>query len=291
MKKLNKNKLFFLVIAFAFIVGFFCFLSVYINESASLTGHVIKLSEPKMVTKVIDGDTVIIEGGYSVRLLGIDADERGYPCYNSAKERIEELVLNKEVYLESDGEDQDMYKRYLRYLILNNENINLLLVEEGLAIARFFPENVKYLEEIIAAEKYAIKNKIGCKWGGENPSPQIQAEEPIENSVINEDAAVTPPATNVINACDAKNYVGEEKIVEGKVVDGYKSKTSTVFLNFGKPYPNQCFTAVIFSTDLINFPRDPQYYYEGKIVRVSGKIEEYEGRFEIILENSSQIMG
>ena len=55
----------------------------------------------KTVTKVIDGDTVIAEGE-SIRLLGIDADEKGYPCYSAAKMRIEELVLGKEVYLESD---------------------------------------------------------------------------------------------------------------------------------------------------------------------------------------------
>ncbi|MDO8743173.1 MAG: hypothetical protein Q7J30_01265, partial [Candidatus Azambacteria bacterium] len=36
----------------------------------------------KLATKIIDGDTFLIEGGYSIRVLGIDADERGYPCYN-----------------------------------------------------------------------------------------------------------------------------------------------------------------------------------------------------------------
>jgi len=122
----------------------------------------------KLVTKIIDGDTVVVEGGNHVRLLGMDADERGDPCYTPAKERLEELVLNKEVYLERDVEDQDQYKRYLRYLILDDKNINLMLVQEGLAIARFSPENVKYKKEITAAEKEAIENKIGCKWGGQD---------------------------------------------------------------------------------------------------------------------------
>jgi micrococcal nuclease len=117
----------------------------------------------KTVTKVIDGDTVIAEGE-SVRLLGIDADERGYPCYKEAKKRLEELILNKEVYLERNVVNKDQYGRYLRYIFLNGQNINLELVKEGLAIARFSPENVKYKEEIIAAEKDAREKGIGCKW-------------------------------------------------------------------------------------------------------------------------------
>ncbi len=146
-------------------IGFLVLLSIYIIR-LNLTGHATKIIEgQKLVTKIIDGDTVVIEGGYHVRLLGIDADEKGYPCYEPAKQRLEELVLNKEVYLEPDKEDQDQYKRYLRYIILDNGNINLKLVEEGLAVARFYPENVKYREEIIAAEKEAIENEIGCKWG------------------------------------------------------------------------------------------------------------------------------
>src|SRR3989338_7034296 len=64
----------------------------------------------KYVSKVIDGDTIIIEGE-SYRLLGMDTDERGYPCFNIAKKRMEELVLGKEVALESDAEDKDQYQR------------------------------------------------------------------------------------------------------------------------------------------------------------------------------------
>lgn len=291
MKKLTENKLFFAIILAIFIVGFSFLLSVYIigpNPTTTTTSTITtttsvyigpNIEGQKLVTKIIDGDTVIIEGGYSVRLLGIDADEKGYPCYKPAKQRLEELVLNKEVYLESDKEDQDQYKRYLRYLILDNENINLGLVKEGLAIARFSPENVKYREEIIAAEKEARENKIGCKWSGETP-PIPPTDGNIVWSKLYGDA---------IGACNAGNYVGKEKIVEGKIVDSYKSKTNTILLNFEKPYPNQCFTVVIFPSDIINFPENPQNYYEGKIVRVKGIIKEYKGKPEIILKDRSQI--
>jgi len=119
-----------------------------------------------VVTKVLDGDTVIITGGNHVRLLGIDADEVDYPCYQAAKSRLEELVLGKNVILETDQEDLDQYGRQLRYIFLNGENINEKLVSEGLAIARFYSENQKYKSEIIAAEIQAMQAKAGCKWSG-----------------------------------------------------------------------------------------------------------------------------
>ncbi|MBI4015421.1 MAG: thermonuclease family protein [Candidatus Aenigmarchaeota archaeon] len=162
MLNLSENKLFFAII-FAATILFYIFLSFSLNNNPSTTGYAINgINGEKMITKVIDGDTVIIEGGRSVRLLGIDADEKGYPCYSPAKKRLEELVLNKKVYLEADKEDQ--YKRYLGYLTLDGKNINLKLVQEGFAIARFSPEDIKYKEEIIRAEKKAMENGIGCKW-------------------------------------------------------------------------------------------------------------------------------
>jgi endonuclease YncB( thermonuclease family) len=119
----------------------------------------------KLATKIIDGDTFLIEGGYSVRIFGVDADERGYPCYGPAKGRLEELILNKEVKLEKEKENFDQYCRYLRHVFVDGQNVSFELVKEGLAVARFSPENIKYREEISLAEKEARENKIGCKWG------------------------------------------------------------------------------------------------------------------------------
>ena len=274
-----KNKFLFIIILAVFIIVGSISLGPYLKHLVKVIESTNEsFPEEGFVTKIIDGDTIII-GGESVRLLGIDADESGYPCYNSAKKRIEELVLNKQVRLEEDGEDKDQYKRYLRYIFLDNKNINLQLVEEGLAVARFSPQNTKYKQEILNAEKQARENGIGCKWGGPESPPEPTPE-----------PAPTPePEINVIGPCNAGNYIGEEKIVEGKIVDTYKYKTISVFLNFEKPYPNSCFTAVIWSDDWYKFPENPEDYYRGKIVRVQGEIIEYKGTPEIILKDMSQI--
>jgi endonuclease YncB( thermonuclease family) len=93
MKKfLEKNKIFIRIITLALIFGGAIYFSkVKINKN--LIGSLVNKEEfsskactnlplledgvKKLVTKVIDGDTFLIEGGYSVRILGIDADERG----------------------------------------------------------------------------------------------------------------------------------------------------------------------------------------------------------------------
>ena len=123
-------------------------------------------SDNTIVTKIIDGDTVVVEGGYHIRLLGMDADEKGYPCYDPARIRLEDLILSKQVRLEKDKTDLDQYGRCLRYIFLGNTNIDVQLVKEGLAIARFYEPDVKYKAEITDAESYAQQNKIGCKWSG-----------------------------------------------------------------------------------------------------------------------------
>lgn len=260
--------------------------AIYFSENKTFRcSHIPELSDgvSKLVTKIIDGDTFLIEGGYSARILGIDADERGYPCYDVAKNRLEELILNKEVKLEKGTKDKDQWCRYLRYVFLDGENIGLKLVREGLAVARFSPEDVKYRREIAQAEKYAKKNKIGCKW----------SEKRTENLRNTELCwkRLTPEATGlkVVEACRARSYYGNEVIIEGKIVNTYRSKTDTVFLNFGKPYPKQCFTCVIFSSDQYKFVEYPEKYYSNKVVRIRGTIKEYKGKPEIILKDPSQI--
>jgi len=133
-------------------------------KTNSATSAKCEASENTIVTKVIDGDTVVVEGGSHVRLLGMDADEKGYPCYESAKVGLESLVLGKQVKLEKDKTDADQYGRCLRYIFIGGANVGVQLVKEGLAVARFYEPDVKYRQEISNAEKSAEENKAGCKW-------------------------------------------------------------------------------------------------------------------------------
>jgi len=245
------------------------------------------VSSEVVITKIIDGDTVLVSGGDHVRLLGIDSDEKGYPCYDAARLRLEELILGKTVRLEADREDADQYGRKLRYIFLGNDDINERMVAEGLAVARFYPENQKYKTEIVAAETAAMADKTGCKWNGQAQTNTAALQSAPAGEPQN---LVWKNLTGVaVGPCAAKDHVGEEIIIEGEVADAYRSASDTVFVNFGGKYPNNCFAAVIFKDDLGNFSGAPEITYAAKTVRVKGKVQEYQGKPEIILDGPAQI--
>ena len=154
-------------LALVIVLTLIFYISIYKHLGfSSISSFSVKEVETGFVTKVIDGDTIIVRGE-SIRLLGIDANEKGEKCYKEAKTKMEGLVLNKEVILEKDVKDKDQYKRLLRYVFVEEDgikiNVNLILVKDGLAIARFY-EDKKYKKEILEAEIKARENKIGCKW-------------------------------------------------------------------------------------------------------------------------------
>ena len=119
--------------------------------------------EDSYVTKVVDGDTVVVEGGQRVRLLSIDTREKGQNCYSEAKQRMEELVLLRNITLERDKEDKDQYGRLLRYIYTNETFVNLEMVREGLAIVYIYEPNVKYRSDFAQAET-AARSEGGCVW-------------------------------------------------------------------------------------------------------------------------------
>lgn len=112
------------------------------------------------VTEVIDGDSIVLEDGSDVRLLGINAPEKGYPFDDEAKNRLSSLTLNKEVRLESDFEDKDRYDRLLRYVFVDGTFVNVQLVKEGWANV-FMESGLKYEDQLHDAEYYAKLHGLG----------------------------------------------------------------------------------------------------------------------------------
>lgn len=96
-----------------------------------------------------------------------------------------------------------------------------------------------------------------------------------------------PVGTQVISWQDAVKHHGEYATVEGTIVATHNSGKAC-FLNFHPDY-KRYFTAVIFASAFSRFPANPENYYYGKKVRVSGNIKEYKGKPEIILNDPSQI--
>ncbi|MGJ9406326.1 thermonuclease family protein [Nesterenkonia aurantiaca] len=90
-----------------------------------------------VVVRIIDGDTVELDSGDTVRVSGIDTPERGECHFDTASARMSELVLGKTVTLTRDGEDTDRYDRILRYVDVDGADAGITLIQEGLATARY----------------------------------------------------------------------------------------------------------------------------------------------------------
>ncbi|MEM5790717.1 MAG: thermonuclease family protein [Candidatus Aenigmatarchaeota archaeon] len=116
------------------------------------------------VAKVIDGDTFELANGKKVRLLGIDAPEKNKYFYTEAKEKLKELIENKNVFLEVDATNSDSSGRLLRYVFVGNTFVNLEMVKQGFASVYIFSPNEKYSSQLLEAEEYARRNKFGI-WG------------------------------------------------------------------------------------------------------------------------------
>lgn len=128
-----------------------------------------------LVTKVVDGDTIQIEGGLTVRLVGIDTPEtvdprRSVGCFGKeASNEAKNLLNGKDVILQKDVSETDKYSRLLRYVYLPLENgqmlfVNDYLVREGYARVYTYPPDVKYNEQLREAERFARENNKGL-WG------------------------------------------------------------------------------------------------------------------------------
>lgn len=140
----------------------------------SLTSSSVSLSaEEVRVEHVIDGDTVVIDDGTRVRLIGIDAPEienrdyghRGDLYGEEAKQVLKQMVEGKTVDLQDGPEKKDKYSRRLAYIYLPDQIpeqffVNRNLIAVGAAAAyRKFPH--PFLAEFIQIEDQAKKEKAG----------------------------------------------------------------------------------------------------------------------------------
>lgn len=125
------------------------------------------------VTRIIDGDTIVLENKKTVRYIGIDTPEIKHQktklqCFGEeASKKNKELVLGKIVRLEKDVSETDQYGRLLRYVFVPSASsgqdifINEYLVKQGFAYAATFPPDVKYHKLFVSAQNEARVNKRG----------------------------------------------------------------------------------------------------------------------------------
>jgi endonuclease YncB( thermonuclease family) len=90
-----------------------------------------------LVVRVVDGDTLDLGNGQTVRLVGIDSPEVGECGYEPASKNLARLVLGQQVRLAESDEDTDRYGRLLRYVDVGTIDAGLRQIQQGFAIARY----------------------------------------------------------------------------------------------------------------------------------------------------------
>jgi endonuclease YncB( thermonuclease family) len=133
----------------------------YHDDSAKDRSGNLYKDDGLTVKEVLDGDTVVLSDDRRVRLIGINTPERGMYFFDEAREVLEVMVLDKEVILERDVSEEDIYGRLLRYVFVGELFVNLEMVERGFANVYTCPPDVKYTEKFLDAERAARSNDLG----------------------------------------------------------------------------------------------------------------------------------
>ncbi|WP_328765780.1 thermonuclease family protein [Devosia aurantiaca] len=230
----------------------------------------LRMARGGVVTEVVDGDTVILDSGLVVRMIGTQAPKlplgrEGYPTWPlapEAKTELENLALNKTVMLGYGGEEKDRYDRALAHVFVEEGDDAVWaqqhMVENGLARVYSFPDNRKCLDQLFAAEARARVERLGI-WT--DPYYSVRAAD---------------------RPADLLDRVGDYELVEGRVLVAERSG-SRVYLNFGRFYKED-FTAVIEAPALRLFAADgfDPLTLENAFVRIRGWVDDRDGpRIEI----------
>jgi hypothetical protein len=144
---------------------------------------------------------------------------------------------------------------------------------------------------------------VAWQCGAPTPTPTL-----TPTSTISPTPTATPTHTptptpilparcpEAISPEEAIAYVGGIKTVQGMVVDSYWASASSgrpTFLNFCRPYPDHCFTALIWEDQRQQFigclGGEPEVVLLNREVCVKGLVELYQGKPQIILRECHQL--
>jgi len=198
------------------------------------------------VEHVIDGDTLRLDNGLTVRLLDINTPElphenkAGQPLAPEATQALRAMVEGKRVAVQLGARVYDPYDRVLGHVFLNekvNRWVNGGMVASGLAHVYTFPDNRVYGPELLALEDKARMNSDGL-WA----MPRWQLRE--------------------ASTCCAEADVGRFVVVEGTVRQVARVGERT-YLNFGTDWRTDFSVAIDRKNEKFFKPKPEQKYKKG----------------------------
>jgi endonuclease YncB( thermonuclease family) len=219
--------------------------------------------ETARATEIVDGDTLVLEDGRQVRLVGIQAPKlplgrpnfETWPLAEEAKAALGALALGRRLRLAYGGRRMDRHGRLLAHLYAAEADgaerwVQGALLEQGMARVYSFADNRALVAEMLALERAARAARRGI-W--------------------------TNPFYAIRDAEAAGGHLGTFQLVEGLVLEAAVVR-GRAYLNFGADW-REDFTATLapevrrrFEAEGID-PRD----YQGIRLRVRGWLKSYNG--------------
>lgn len=221
---------------------------------AGPTGRVVSIS---------DGDTLDLDTGLTVRLVGIQAPKLplgregfdAWPLGDEARELITDLAMGETVTLYYGGESRDRHGRALAHVMVQTGDDPVWVQEEmlraGLARVYSFPDNRSCLEHLLAAEAQGRADRLGI-WR----DPYYAIRDASQPASIPD---------------------GGYELVEGRVINADRVG-SRIFFNFGRNWDTD-FTVVIENLGLRVFEEagiDPMSF-DNAVIRVRGWVDALDG--------------
>lgn len=221
------------------------------------------------VARVLDGETLLLDGGLEARLIGAMAPKpdaffpaADWPPARDAARALESLVADRAVTLRYEGRRRDRYGRALAqvYVVADGEAasdratwIQERLVRDGHARAYALPGNTGCLRALLAAESEARKAKRGL-WRREIYAVRAAGD------------------TEVL-----LRLAGRFLLVAGRVENVTRTQRTT-YVNFGADWRRD-FTASLANAVVDGSPEGAKRVaaLAGKNVRVRGWIERRNG--------------
>ncbi len=213
--------------------------------------------------EIVDGDTLVLEDGRQVRLVGIQApklplgrpDFQTWPLAEEAKDALGAQVLGRELRLVYGGRRVDRHGRQLAHLYAALPDggeawVQGALLAQGLARVYSFADNRALVAEMLALETAARQARRGIWRLG---------------------------FYAVRGAEEAGRHIGTFQLVEGRVQDAAVVR-GRAYLNFGPDW-REDFTVTLAPKVRRRFEAeglDPRSY-RGRFLRVRGWLKSFNG--------------
>lgn len=212
--------------------------------------------EQVLVARVVDGDTLELNDGRKVRLIGVNTPESTTRTEEYGKEASKyttEQLEGKKVWIQKDISETDRYSRYLRIVWtqvpkndmaeeeIRNKMFNAQLVLNGYAEPSTYPPDVKYSQYFKGFAMEARDENKGLWAFGENGTTKGDLD-PKETTSKSPSASERSNTSTSNNSESVGNNSSTSTINTEEVVEEQPAQSSTEFFQncteLRKVYPS-----------------------------------------------------